>query len=302
MKRPPPVSDRPVIRVIHPSGHMTPHLTALEAGLAELESHGCRVRWDATRGLDSSRGYLAGDDASRAKALCAALDEPEVEIIWAARGGSGLNRILREVVQHAKGHQPRCVVGFSDVTSLLNAFALHLGWITYHGPVITTLGREEPHTCLDTTLAALQGQVSEVVFPRTDGPDLSGQLLGGNLTVLASMVGDHLCGPPLQETIWLLEDIGEAPYRLDRCFTQLRQSGALATAQGLWFGDLDLEPSLEHETIAHLASDAGLPALRNAPAGHRGPLALLPIGAQVTVSPRTGCLATTMPWVDTDDC
>ena len=203
MRRPPPISDRPVVRVVHPSGQLKPHAAALERGLSHLEGLGCQVRWDARRLNDCDRGYFAGNDEIRRAELCAALEEPDVEIIWCARGGSGMNRIIGPVLEHARHLPPRCLIGFSDITTMLNAFSLHLEWVTFHGPVVTTLGRPDPATDLDRILATLQGQETDVWFPAHPGTRVSGQLLGGNLTVLASMVGDQLRSAPKAGSIWL---------------------------------------------------------------------------------------------------
>lgn len=270
--------------------------------MAQLEAMGCQVRWDARRAAACSRGYLAGDDTMRRDELCAALEEPDVEIVWCARGGSGMNRIIEPVLEHARRLPPRCLIGFSDITALLNVLSLQLRWITFHGPVVTSLGRTEPTSDLERILATLQGQFTDVRFTPHRGRPVSARLLGGNLTVLASMVGDQLTTHAGEELIWLLEDVGEAPYRLDRAFTQLRNSGALGTPRALWFGDLDLPETQQERTIAALGRDAQVPTLHNAPAGHRGPLALLPIGAQVHLDPEQGRLWTNEPWVMTNEC
>ena len=297
MNPPPAVPDRPVVRVVHPSGHLEAHTTALERGLARLETAGCEVRWEAGRAKASWRGYLAGDDEARAVELCAALEEPGVDIIWCARGGSGMNRIIPRVLAHAATLPPRAVVGFSDITALLNALATNLDWITFHGPVVSTFGRNDPSASPEDCLAALRGDQSRIHFQPGGGQPVVGRLLGGNLTVLSSMVGTGLPTQASTDAIWLLEDVGEAPYRLDRAFCQWRQAGYLNNSVALWFGDLDLDDETTDQVISNLTSDAGLPALRNAPAGHRGDMAMLPIGAKVRIDPIAGTLEAMSPWV-----
>lgn len=279
----PPVSDRPVVRVVHPSGSVSDHLPALERGLARLEAAGCRIRWDPARGADRWRNYFAGDDQRRAEEFCAALREPEVEVVWFARGGGGGSRIVDAVLASAATLAPRAVIGFSDATSLLNALSLHLGWVTYHGPVVASLGRASIECEPARVLGVLSGDVRSLRFPPSSRPDVRGTLRGGNLTVLCSLVGTPFL-PRGRGSIWLLEDVQEPAYRLDRAFWQLRRAGRLNGARGVWIGDLGL-PAPEQELVREMfREDAGaVPVLTGAPAGHAGRLEALPIGAHVVL-------------------
>ena len=93
--------------------------------------------------------------------------------------------------------------------------------------------------------------------------------------------GDKIQAPG---AVWLLEDVGEAPYRLDRCLTQLREAGLFTGAAGVWLGDLGVAPEDAPGLIASLRADLSpLPVFTGAPAGHRGRLEMLPLGAQVEV-------------------
>jgi muramoyltetrapeptide carboxypeptidase len=296
---PPAIPDKPVVRVVHPSGHLSGHLDALRLGLSRLESAGCEVRWDPSAAQRSWRGYLAGDDSSRTKELCAAFDEDDVDIVWAARGGSGMNRIISPVVDHLRTKRPKVVVGFSDITALLNSIAVHLGWITFHGPVITTLGREHSQHDIGSLLSVLRGTRQTVDFPVQPHQQsiVEGRLMGGNLTVLASMMGSTLDAENASGVIWLMEDVGEAPYRLDRSFWQLKQAGIIDECSAIWFGDLDMDTDQTAQVIDSLAIDAGVPVIRGAPAGHRGHMDLLPIGGRVRIEPQSGKLHAVTPWV-----
>ncbi len=278
----PPTGSRPVVRVVAPSGTLDGHGQALAVGLERLERAGCEVRFDPRRGADVARGYLAGVDALRADELLCALAEPGVEVVWFARGGSGLGRIAEWVVRGAARLAPRHVVGFSDATTLLNAFAARLGWLTWHGPVVTSLARPGSITVdLDGLLARLAGE-----RPAVDArpPGLAGRLFGGNLTVLASLAGTSLM-PRVEGALWLLEDVAEAPYRLDRSLTQVRTAGLFRGARGVWLGDFGLGDDEAAGVAAAFEQDlAPLPVVRGAPAGHRGRLDLLPLGALVTLT------------------
>lgn len=298
MPSPPALPERPTVRVVHPCGSLAPHRAMLEAGLARLEAAGCRVRWDPRRADSCWRGYLAGPDDLRAAELIEALAEPGVDAIWFARGGSGGARIAERVVDAAAGLPPRVVVGFSDATVFLTLLATRLGWTTFHGPVVTSLASPSIDTDLDGALALLRGLRWTVDFAPSAGAPIEGRLLGGNLTVLAAAMGTGAAPRAAADAIWLLEDVGEAPYRLDRSFWQLRAGGLLRDARGLWIGDLGLDPLDAEAMHGQLAEDAGLPTVLGAPAGHRGPLALLPIGGRGRLDPAAGRFEALEPWVE----
>ena len=279
--RPPAVGVRPVIRVVAPSGPLVGHEGALHAGFLRLSAAGCKVRFDQRRALDCERGYLAGDDRQRADELLTALAEPGVDLVWFARGGSGGARTTEWVLAGAAGMAPRVVVGFSDATTLLNALVLRLGWVAFHGPVVTSLGRPG-HIDFDLE-GALEGLRGAARAPLPSPSAVSGRLQGGNLTVLASLAGTKLF-PRCPGALWLLEDVGEAPYRLDRVWTQLEQAGLFAGASGIWLGDLGLDSPEAAVSEGALRHDlAPLPIVTGAPAGHRGRMALLPLGLEVAV-------------------
>jgi muramoyltetrapeptide carboxypeptidase len=306
LRLPPALPDAPRIRVVMPCGDVGPtHRAALLAGRAALAAAvgpGAAIEWAPGREDDAWRGYLAGPDEVRAAELTAALTAPDVDAVWIARGGSGAARIVERVLDAVRRHPPRIVVGFSDATVLLNALTACLGWITFHGPVVTTLGREGAvQVRLDAALDLLRGTRRAVPLPAPhEGPTLEGRLLGGNLTVLASLVGTPtLPLGAVPDPLWLLEDVNEVPYRLDRCFTQLRRAGALKDARGVWLGDLGLTAEEDRVARDALRADVGdLPFAEGAPAGHRGPLALLPLGARVRVATGASTVEVLEPCVE----
>ena len=282
---------RLVVRVVQPSGAIGPHRDAVERGIERLEHSHCEVRWDDRRAQASWRGYLAGDDDARATEFLDALTEPGVDVVWFARGGVGAGRIAQRVLAEARHLAPRAVVGFSDATALIDPLAALLGWVTYHDPVVSSLGRPDTFTIdLDEAISVLSGTQETIAVPVCSGPEVQGVLLGGNLSVLASLAGTA-AWPHQKGALWLIEEVGEAPYRIDRLFQQLQDAGLFREAAGIWLGDLGVSSSDTPSVLEAIQQDVGdLSVWRDAPAGHRGTIALLPLGVQVRLSPQTGLL------------
>jgi len=236
--------------------------------------------------------YLADADERRAEQLNGALRDPEVEAIFCARGGYGAMRILPLLDGEALVRRRPPLVGFSDVT-VLHAWAARLGVPTVHGPVVTQLPRL-PEDEVRSLCALLEG----TALPRLDrlrcvSPGQArGPLWGGNLTLLS-----HLCGTPhlpdLAGHVLLLEEIGEAPYRLDRMLTQLRLAGVLTHVAGIVVGELlDCDaPGISAErVVCDRLSDLGVPVVCGAPIGHGAHNIALPLGEDVCLDATRGVL------------
>lgn len=287
LNRPPAFPEEGgVVRVVHPSGALGPHLERVAAGVAALESAGCTVLWDGDAARRDWRGYLAGDDETRAEELVGALTEPGVDAVWIARGGSGAQRILRRVLSQLVDVPPRLLVGFSDATTLLNGLAFELGWTGVHGPVVASLAEGGPDVDAHEVLAVMRGDGVRAAVPH-------GRLLGGNLTVLASLVG--VLSRPVGSVVWLLEDVAEPRYKLDRCITQLREAGWFRDGDRFWLGNFGDVPSAVVAEM--LRGDVnGCHVDGCAPAGHAGTIRALPLGA--VVGRIEGGFAPVEPWVN----
>jgi muramoyltetrapeptide carboxypeptidase len=219
--------------------------------------------------------YLAGTDDERAADLNDALRDPSVRGIIALRGGYGTMRILDRVDYAALARDPKCVMGYSDMTALLNAFAARSNVVTFHGPIagapMSELQRERVKRALfGADFEALEGAA---LVPG----NARGVLRGGNLSLIAA-----LCGTPyaidFTGSIVLLEDVDEAPYRIDRLLTQLQLAGAFDAAAGFVIGDIPA-PQVLRERLARY----GKPAIGGVPSGHIDEQSVLPIGATVTI-------------------
>jgi muramoyltetrapeptide carboxypeptidase len=296
---PPKLRRGDPVRVIAPSGPFEP--AALEKGLHVLSDRlglEPRMRADVT----ARRGYLAGDDARRAEEWREAVADREARAIFCARGGYGAMRILPAVDPARLADSPKLLVGFSDVTAL-HAALNRAGIATVHGPVVTQLGRA-PHDAVRHLEAllfeeppragawAIPAPGAGLVAERTVRPGrVSGPLLGGTLTILAHLAGTPYA-PRLDGAILLLEDVGERPYRIDRCLTQLALSGALAGLAGVALGRFtacDDGGLLAGDVVREAVQALGVPAVEGLPVGHDDANFAVPLGATATlVAPAPG--------------
>jgi muramoyltetrapeptide carboxypeptidase len=244
--------------------------------------------------ITARQGYLAGSDVRRAQELLAALSDPHVEAIIAARGGYGSTRILPLLApERVRVHAP-LLVGFSDITAL-HALWAHAGVSSIHGSMVASLG-----TCSEALFArfcaALEGRYParyDGLEPITTGT-AEGTLLGGNLTVLTALIGTPAF-PPLAGAILFLEDIGERPYRVDRMLTTWRSAGAFRGVRAVVLGSFtEGEPGPDGTSLSDVLrerlSDLGIPVAMGLPAGHCPDNAELPFGRGVTLDATAGCL------------
>ena len=234
----------------------------IDAGLTALARLGHRALEGPT--LELRERSFAGSIDQRARDLGWALSDPEVDAVWVARGGYGTAQLLASLEGIELDERP--VIGYSDLTAL-HVWLARRGRASIHGPVLKELPAR--HEALVPLLAgerppALAGaQLCGSIRP------LEGPLLGGNLTVLSS-----LCGTPFsldaRGAIVLLEDTGEAPYRLERALTQLIDSGALDGACAFGLGDFTRcgEPGAALAALRARLEPLGRPVIAGLPFGH----------------------------------
>ncbi|MGA1012614.1 S66 peptidase family protein [Vulcanococcus sp.] len=265
-------------------------ISRLEAGIAVLERWGLEV--EPHRNLQRHWGYYAGTDPERLEDL-----QPNAPLVACMRGGWGSARLLERPLA-AEEHW---LLGFSDVTSLLwarQAAGLPGG---IHGPMVTTLGAE-PEWSQERLRALLFGEALPPLQGTVWNPgQAEGPCLAGNLTVATHLLGTpHL--PDLSGAILLFEDIGEAPYRIDRMLSHWRLSGALQQIAGLGFGsfsdcegDEDDARDPQHSfglqaVLQERCGDLGIPVIADLPFGHRCGNAAIPIGRRARLDGERGQL------------
>ncbi|MEO8137004.1 MAG: LD-carboxypeptidase [Betaproteobacteria bacterium] len=235
-----------VVGLIAPGG-VVDDIT-LQQCVSNLESLGFTVKLGAN--IRAARGGYAGTVAQRVDDLHAMFLDREVKAIWAARGGSGCTALLPHIQYGLIRRHPKILVGYSDITALHLALFRHAGIVTFHGPVAWSTLSEysydhllavlmQPQRTFAITMSAENAEraAAEPQFAlRTLRPGVAeGRLVGGNLSVLAALVGTPYAAE-FRERLLFLEDIGEAPYRIDRMLTQLQQSQGLRHAAGAMLG------------------------------------------------------------------
>ncbi|MBV9270899.1 MAG: LD-carboxypeptidase [Candidatus Eremiobacteraeota bacterium] len=295
----PRLREGDTVVLFSPAGPV-PNDGRLERAQETLERTGLRVRV-ATHAM-ARRGYLAGSDDERLTDLNDALRDPDVRGLFALRGGYGTMRLLPYVDYDALRRDPKVVIGYSDLTALLNTMTSRTGVLTFHGPVASSgawsdrvIGWLRGALFEGDSIGSLHAPASYVITPGS----ASGRLAGGNLSLIAGLVGTPYA-IDFSDAIVLIEEVDEAPYRMDRMLTQLRLADAFRDARGIIvgkcsncdvpddhiYGDMKLRDVLEEQL-----RDRGSPILADIEVGHIEEQWTLPIGATARLDTGTRTLS-----------
>lgn len=273
----------------------------LEKAITNLESLGFKVK--LSKHIRAQRGYTAGTDAQRLEDLHEMFADDTIQGIWCVRGGYGCGRLLAQIDYKLIKKNPKVLIGYSDITALLQAIYSRTGLVCFHGPVgastftdytiehlRNTLMTEDKGTYTIALAKSQQKNENTAYQTRVIRPGrATGRLIGGNLSILASLEGTEF-GLNVKDRLLFIEDIGEKPYRIDRMLTQLRQSCDLSQAAGIILGvfedceagEDDLSLSLQ-ETLEDRLADLDIPILYGFSFGHISDQCTLPIGVKATL-------------------
>jgi muramoyltetrapeptide carboxypeptidase len=246
-------------------------------------------------------GYLAGKDSDRAKDINTMFADNSVKGIIAIRGGWGCNRILPLLNYPLIRSHPKIIMGYSDITSLLLAITARSRVVTFHGPVSTSTWNEftvgylkrilfQAEAVTMQNLNTSEGQVKVISPGRAKG-----KLVGGNLSVLAAMVGSSYL-PSCYKKILFVEDIGEDIYRIDRMLTQLKNAGIMNSISGFIFGQctncaLGDEPSFSlMQVLQQHIRPLSIPAWYGSMIGHIKDKFTIPLGVDVEIDANAGTI------------
>lgn len=301
---PVPFNRGDTVGLVSPSA-ATDDLLNLQLAREVLEALGLKVRTGAH--YASRRGHLAGTDAERAGDLNTMFADTQIKGIICARGGSGAARILPLLDYDAIRRNPKVLLGYSDITALHNAIQARTGLVTFHGPNGTGSWNkfnadQFRRLFFDRELIQYQNESDDdkELVPRTNrittltGGKARGELVGGNLTVLTALAGSPYL-PDFAGKILFLEDVSEAPYRVDRMFSTLKLMGALDKIAGVIFGECtDCSPGNGYGslTLAQVLEDyikpLGIPAYSGAMIGHIRRQFIVPVGGRVEMDADAG--------------
>lgn len=289
-RRPQPLQPGDRLTVISTSGSLR-EFEDFNRGVELWRSWGYEI--DFSAGYQAQDGYLAGSDQDRRENLRAAWLDPNCRGILCSRGGYGSARLLEDWEWPAG--EPKWLLGFSDVTGILWSLA-KAGVESLHGPVLTTLA-DEPDWAQTRLRNYLTGMPLEPLTGKGWGGGKSrGRLMVANLTVATNLLGTPW-QPNWRDVILAIEDVTEAPYRIDRMLTQWRLSGCLSSLAGLAIGRFSRcdapagFPSWTVEAVlGDRLGDLQIPIVSDLPFGHDGPNAVLPVGAWVELDGDGGSL------------
>ncbi|WP_028579139.1 S66 peptidase family protein [Desulfogranum japonicum] len=273
----------------------------MERGIRVLTSMGFQVTIHGN--MQCGHPYLADTDQARANAFLSLWHDEEVQALMAVRGGFGCMRLMDYLGLDSLQGQPKLLIGFSDITALLQGLLVHGNIVGIHGPVVTSLADQDENSTR-SFFSLVTGEINTPIMPLNleilRSGDAQGPLVGGNLTTLI-----HLMGTPWEcpwdGAVLVLEDTGEVPYRLDRMLTQLACSGRLANLAGIILGTFDQGKEMDSLELLRLQEQVwtrvleltqayGYPVWGNFPIGHQKSNVGLPIGMEVQMNSSTGQL------------
>lgn len=254
--------------------------------------------------------YLAGTDRERADDLNAMFADPEVDAIFCVRGGYGSGRLLRYLDYDVIAANPKILLGYSDITAILNAIYLRTGLVTYHGPIaganFTDYTYEQyRRVLLQPGPRTLIGEPPEfetrpgvvdwdnALTPIVSG-SAEGRLIGGNLSLVVTLLGTPF-EPNFDGAILFLEDVSEPPYSVDRMLTHLWMSGKLEQVAGIVLGkftedDYDSNTFSMEQVLRDRFEPLGIPTLRGTMIGHTDDKTVVPLGIRARLDVDAGSL------------
>jgi len=263
-------------------------------------------------------GYLAGKDRDRAADINLFFADPEIAAILPIRGDWGCSRILPYLDYEKIRRNPKIIVGFSDLTALTLAINAKTNLVTFHGPNGLTSWKTVQTDYFRRLLFAAETPTFQNLKDGNDSDRLMqvkyriqtitpgkarGRLIGGNLSVLSTLVGSPYL-PDLNGAILFLEEVRENIYRVDRWMTHLKLAGVFDRLAGFIFGqcpdclpDADYASLTLEEVVWDHIQPLGIPAWYGAMIGHIEPILTLPIGLEVEIDASAGTISMLEPAV-----
>nr|WP_314836671.1 LD-carboxypeptidase [uncultured Flavobacterium sp.] len=266
----------------------------LKPALDLLHSWGLEAVIGSSIGLDDNQ--LAGTDAQRAADFQAQLDNPNIKAIWCVRGGYGTIRMIDLLDFTQFKENPKWIIGFSDVTVLHNHLNT-MGFKSIHGIMPISVPKASPQA-IESLRKSLFGEkiIYEIdPFTMNRFGTASGELVGGNLSILYSVLGSP-SAIDCTDKILFLEDLDEYLYHIDRMMMNLKRNGCLESIKGIIVGSMTKMKDNDIpwgknalEIIEDVTKKYNIPVLYNFPAGHIQDNRALIMGSKVTIDVNETC-------------
>ena len=298
--KPPRLREGDLVGLIAPGGHTSD--AAVAKAVRQIEALGFRCRQGAN--LREVHGNYAGSVQQRLGDLHAMFADPAVKAIWCIRGGSGCISLLASIDYALIRANPKVLLGYSDITALHLAIHRHAGLVTFHGPVASSTASDYSTTHMLAVLMDPQPTYTIPMAMENDrraraephyairtvhGGQASGPLMGGNLSMVSALAGTPYAAD-FRDSILFIEEVNEAPYRIDRWLTQLDLSVGLGKAAALMIGicdqcggaDEDITLTLDQTLDIHL-QPLTVPAVSGYSFGHIRNQFTIPVGVRATL-------------------
>ncbi|MCL4105751.1 UNVERIFIED_CONTAM: hypothetical protein GTU68_028628 [Idotea baltica] len=283
------------IGIVSPAGVLTEE--KIQTSIEKAISYGFKVK--EGKYLREKHGYLAGRDEQRLEDFHAMYADPEVKGIWCARGGYGCTRILDKIDFKLIKKNPKVLIGYSDITALLNPIFQKTGIIGFHGPLGSSEDNAFSRTILRDLTMNVEKRISiEPFYPVDTKYDdvmtitngmAEGIAVGGNLSLIAAMVGTDY-EIKCKDRIVFIEDVGEEPYRIDRMLTQFIESSDIRKANGIVLGQFaGCNPDYPERSLSLIQvlkdrlGHLNIPCVYGLNFGHVAHNFTIPIGANLSV-------------------
>ncbi len=296
--KPKRIKKKDLIGIISPASSPA-DLSRVERGVNYFERLGYRVI--VGENVGKQRGYLAGTDEERLHDLHSMFRNKEVKAIVCVRGGYGSARLLDKINYNLIRRNPKIFVGYSDITALQMAFLKKAGLVTFAGPMVAVdFYKDEIVEYTEEffwRIVSSPKKIGKVYNPMKENfyslvkGKAEGRLIGGNLAVFNSLLGTQYL-PAFKDKILFLEDIGEAPYKIDRMLNQLKLAKAFEQINGVMLGrfvdcnedDPEAKTLTLNEVIDDYFSNLDKPVLYNLKHGHIPENMSLPFGIKVKIN------------------
>lgn len=276
----------PTVAIVAPSGYAVSD-AAVARGITALEAQGCAVR----NFHDGDRKYqrFAATDDARVAQLYAAVNDSEVDIVLALRGGYGLTRLLPALDFSILAASGKLFVGHSDFTAFQLALLAKTGATSFAGPMLCDdfVPEELSALTMQSFWQCMTKATQTIKVTAYDNPVLAceGTLWGGNLAMLTHLVGSPYM-PHIENGILFIEDVNEHPYRVERMVLQLLHAGVLGQQQALILGDFSAYRLTDYDNgydfavmLDYLRNTLPIPVLCGLPFGHETDKVTLAVGA-----------------------